>query len=82
MRLSKQIVQLWVAVQEPQKTATSNHQQLGSERDSNVNLHNSRGYGRNQNNGKGCVTKGIKCFQCDGWGHWAHECQSTPLNGN
>ena len=36
---------------------------------------------KNQVNGKRCDHKGIKCFQCEGWGHQAYECLSIPLNG-
>ena len=69
MRLSKQIMQLQMVVQKPQKTSTSSPQQLESERDGNGNQCNTRGQGKNQNNGDVCECKGIKCFQCKGWGH-------------
>ena len=35
VRLSEQIVQLWVLVQKPQNTTVSNLQQAGTEKDSN-----------------------------------------------
>ena len=66
MRLSEQIIQLQVAVQKPWKTAISNLQQLGSERDGDGNQCNDMGQGKNQGNAKGYDCKGIKCFQCEG----------------
>ena len=62
MRLSKQIAQLWVAVQKPQGTPISNHPQLGGERGDNVNQCYTRGQGKNLNNGKGFDHKEIKYF--------------------
>ena len=56
----EQIVQLWVAVQGPQRTATSNSQQLGGVRNGNRNQHNTKGQGNNWKNHKGCEHNGIR----------------------
>ena len=67
--LRVQIVQLQVAVNGPLTTTTSKPKQSGGVRNGNGNEHNTRGQNNNQNNCEECNCKGIKCFQCKGWGH-------------
>ena len=52
MRLSKQIAQLWVAVQKPQNTTVSNPWQSGSKKDSNRKKGKTQDQGKIQANGK------------------------------
>ena len=81
MRLSEQIVQLWVAVQKPQKTVISNSQQLGSERDGNGNQHNTRCQGKNQGN-CGMLPQGNQMFLKWGMGKLSSCDPKHPFNGN
>ena len=80
-RLRKQIVQLHVAVQKPQNTRIGNPWQLSSEKDGNGKKGKTKSQGKSQANGERSDHMGIKCFWCEWWGHLAHECPSTPLNG-
>ena len=60
--LSKQFVQLWLAVQKPQNSTVSNPQQLGSEKDSirkKDKINNS--HGKNHANCERSDHKGIRC---------------------
>ena len=67
--LRKQIAQLCVVMQRPQGTASSFHWQSRGVKNSNRNQNNTRSKVNNRNNHEKHEQNGIRCFQCEGWGH-------------
>ena len=82
MSLREQIMQLQVVTLRPQQTAPSNPSPLGNVRNENRNQNNMSGEGNNQNYYERPYHKAIECYCCESWGNRAHECPSTPSNGN
>ena len=82
VRLREQIMQLQVAIQghsNPQPVTLDSQVVKGMVMKINI-IPGIKA--KNQNNAKQQDHKGIKLFQCEGWGHSVCEYPGTPLNGN
>ena len=80
MSLKQQIMQLQVAIQRPpQQTTSGNCTPVGNGGSGNRNKSNTMGNGSGQNDERSDCSR-RKYFHCEGWGHVAQDCLSSPLN--